>query len=92
MALTLSIISERLSQEPRAIDADGGDPAAFLKEALRAASVEEAQAKAGVKAGEWTWENLRDTYLAYVKANKAADTYRGYRSALGAATNSKLVV
>ncbi|WP_434051014.1 MAG: tyrosine-type recombinase/integrase [Roseibium sp.] len=79
-----------LVSRARAIDADGGDPATILKEALRSASVEEAEAKAGVKAGEWTWENLRDTYLDDVKANKAADTYRGYRSALGAATNSKL--
>ncbi|AKH99688.1 hypothetical protein IMCC20628_00970 [Hoeflea sp. IMCC20628] len=39
---------------------------------------------AGVAAGEWIWETMRDRYLDYVKDNLSAATYAGHRKAIGA--------
>ncbi len=75
----------------RAIAKDGGDPGPILLQAVKSATVEEAEATAAVKTGgAWIWEDLRDDYIAFAGANKQPTTVTTYRSNLGAAKNSVL--
>lgn len=65
--------------------------AALLSQPTSAPSVVAAENVAAVKIdGAWTWEVLRDEYLAWAKIYKSDAMHSTYRSALGAAKNSKL--
>lgn len=65
--------------------------AALLSQPTATPSVEAAENVAAVKIdGAWTWEILRNEYLAWAKIYKSDAMYSTYRSALGAAKNSRL--
>ncbi len=65
--------------------------AALLSQPTATPCVEATENVAAVKVdGAWTWEVLRDEYLAWAKIYKSDAMYSTYRSALGAAKNSKL--
>lgn len=75
----------------RQMKADGKDPATFLKSFVGGGSVERAGHDAAVASGEMeTWEQARDAYLASLLEDNARDTWRSYRSALGAVSGSPL--
>lgn len=64
---------------------------ALLSQPTQSPSIDVAENIAAVKIdGAWSWEVLRDEYLAWAKIYKSDAMYSTYRSALGAARNSKL--
>lgn len=75
----------------RGMLAEGSDPAAMLKAAVVHRSTEAASAQAAATSGSvMRWEAMRDAYLSWAKSHRSPDTYRGYRSALGAVPGSPL--
>jgi integrase len=69
----------------------GEDPKPFLRAFATSHNAEKATADADVATGRaMRWEALRDAYLAWAKENRREDTYRTYRSALGAVVGSPL--
>lgn len=70
---------------------EGTDPSAMLKAAVVHRSTAAASAQAAASSGSiMRWEKMRDAYLAWAKGHRSPDTYRGYRSALGAIPGSPL--
>nr|WP_223998967.1 hypothetical protein [Aureimonas sp. SA4125] len=75
----------------RSMLAEGNDPTTMLKAAVVHRSTEAASAQAAATSGSvMRWEAMRDAYLAWAKGHRSPDTYRGYRSALGAIPGSPL--
>ena len=74
----------------RAIAKEGGDPGPILRHAVTSDTPEEAENAAAVKAGAWVWEDLRDAWLATIKANNPETTYTSYRSNTGAVPGGAL--
>jgi integrase len=75
----------------RQMRADGNDPDPFLKSFVGGSDVTRAGHDAAVAAGAMeTWEQARDAYLASLLEDNARDTYRSYRSAIGAVPGSPL--
>ena len=71
----------------KAID-EGADPKPLIDEVVGGErDIELAEHKAGVKAGEWTWEMMRDEFIAHSKDTAAHRSYTNHVSALG--TNPK---
>lgn len=52
--------------------------------------IEKAENKAGVKAGEWTWEIMRDAFLEHQKETAAYKSFRNNISVLGTDPNGAL--
>lgn len=77
----LRALIQRLKQAVK----DGLDPKLLIAEFVVAheKNLDDVVHKAGVRAGEWTWPDLRDAYLEYVKANLSGKTHQGHRNALG---------
>lgn len=76
----------------RVMLSEGEDPRPLFKAAVGERDATAAGAKADVAAGKvMRWEQLRDAYLGWALKNKAQDTHRGYRSALGAIPESPIV-
>lgn len=77
--------------QAKALEKEGRAVAPLFAEFVASRSVVEAKAKADVADGRgMLWEDARDLYLAWLKDNRSKDTYRTYRSALGAARKSQL--
>ncbi len=75
----------------KALEKEGRAVAPLFAEFVAHRSVPEAKAKADIADGlGMIWEDARDLYLTWVKANRSKDTYRTYRSSLGAARKSQL--
>lgn len=74
----------------RAIAKEGGDPGTILRQAVTSDTPEEAENAAAVKAGAWVWEDLRDAWLATIKANNPTTTHTSYRSNIGAVPGGAL--
>lgn len=75
----------------RVMRAEGKDPSMIVHEVLAGdRDIKSAEEKAGVKLGEWTWENLRDRYLEHVQKTLKAKTHQGHRNALAHMDGSKL--
>ena len=72
---------QRLKQAAK----DGADPKLLIAEFVGTGekNLDEVVHKAGVRAGEWTWADMRDAYLEFVKATLADKTHQGHRNALG---------
>lgn len=69
----------------RATKAEGRDPKPLLDAFRKERDVKLASERADVEHGLGeTWEDVRDAFLDWVKDQLQPDTYRGYRSALGA--------
>jgi integrase len=66
--------------------AEDRDPKILVKSFIDAGGedIQKAVDKAGVAAGEWIWETMRDRYLEYSKETHSKATYNGYRKAIGA--------
>ncbi|TBZ97428.1 hypothetical protein [Rhizobium leguminosarum] len=80
----LVLQAKKLEKEGRAV-------APMFAEFVASRSVPEAKAKADVADGlGMLWEQARELYLVWLKENRSKDTYRTYRSALGAARKSTL--
>lgn len=63
---------------------EGIDPSNLIAEVVGGEKdVEKAEHKAGVKAGEWTWEVMRDKFLEHLKETGASKSYSNNISALG---------
>jgi len=63
---------------------EGHDPSHLIAEVVGGErNVEKAEHRAGLKGGEWTWEDMRDAYLAHLKETGASKSYRNNVSALG---------
>ncbi|KGF70431.1 hypothetical protein LL06_05715 [Hoeflea sp. BAL378] len=66
--------------------AEDRDPKILVKAFIESGGVDiqKSVERAGVAAGEWTWETMRDRYLEYAKDTLSKATYDGYRKAIGA--------
>ncbi len=81
----------KLVPKMRAMLADGKNPKLIVDEVLAGdRDIESAENKAGVKEGEWAWEDLRDKYLEHVQKTLKAKTFQGHRNALAHMSASKL--
>lgn len=77
--------------QAKALEKEGREVAPLFAEFVSSRSVPEARAKADVIDGiGMIWEDARDHFIDWLKLNRSKDTHRTYRSALGAAHNSKL--
>lgn len=81
----------QLIARARGLIAEGRDPKPTLQAAVVHRTADGAVAQAAATDGTvLRWEGLRDAFLKWVEKNRATETHRGYKSALGAASNSKL--
>ncbi|NKL86990.1 hypothetical protein [Rhizobium leguminosarum] len=77
--------------QAKALEKEGRAVAPLFAEFVASRSVPEAKARADVIDGiGMVWEDARDHFIDWLKQNRSKDTHRTYRSALGAAHNSKL--
>lgn len=75
----------------RRMKAEGRDHLAFIQEFVRRRDIAEAGNRADVSSGlAASWEHARDAFLQWIKDYRSADTYRGYRSSLGAVPGGAL--
>lgn len=75
----------------RQMKKEGRDHMAFIRAFVTGGSVEKAGYQADAASGRMeTWEEARDAYLASLLEDNARDTWRSYRSALGAVPGSPL--
>lgn len=80
-----------LVPQARFLKKSGKDPSHLVNEFVSRKDADEAGVHADVKSGEAeTWDQARDSFLVWVKENRAADTHRGYKSSLGAIEKSPL--
>lgn len=80
-----------LVTKARAMKAEGRDPSPLLKAFGKGRDVERAVLEADASSGvSERWEQARDIYLQHLRETYPADTYRTYRSAIGAVAGSPL--
>ncbi|MBD8663014.1 hypothetical protein IFT59_07080 [Rhizobium sp. CFBP 8752] len=73
------------------IKKEGGEPKHLVAEFVGGErDVEKAENKAGLRAGEWTWEAMRDAFLEHLKDTGASKSYSNNLSALGTDPNGAL--
>jgi integrase len=77
-----------LVRQAKAREKAGQEVESFFREYV--ASRLESPADDVPDGGGMVWEQARDKYLAWLKLNRSRDTYRTYRSSLGAAHKSAL--
>ncbi|CAN7456967.1 hypothetical protein [Pararhizobium sp. LjRoot238] len=80
-----------LVKQAKQLEKDSRNVEALFREFVDSRSVTEAKAVADVEDGlGMRWEKARDLFLVWLKENRSKDTYRTYRSALGAACKSTI--
>lgn len=80
-----------LVKQAKQLEKEGREVDTLFQAFVDSRSVTEAKAVSDVEDGlGMRWEKARDLFLVWLKANRSKDTYRTYRSALGAAHKSTL--